>query len=297
MMATTFFVTGFYPPPVERVAGDPPDEAPICARDVNGDAAFIGALHERHQIGLFALWPTLVQALDRLHIVLQQHDLESAEVERAARVCERGALLFLRNVLLSTGVVPAGDSDWPTSIERTCTRFGEAHAAFAHTDLRRSERMYNIWVPIDDVVETEPLLFFHASPRADTEPYCVLQDKAHHLPLALAGEGEWFFFGGMRRGQAAIFPGDGGEDGGVFHASALSSAEPVPAPCFHASAGVSCGSRRSFDVREFATRATQAQTEQQHCKEHVGKGREAAAAAALQQLAEQRAAWEGALTD
>ena len=115
------------------------------------------ALHPQLQCGRFELWPSLkhaVQALRRVRAAAAEvHESNADARAEAARTveahmsaCEHGALLFLRHVLMTEHVgLPCGE--WPHHTGRTCERFGEAYASFAHTDLRLpSLRLFNIWV-------------------------------------------------------------------------------------------------------------------------------------------------------
>lgn len=240
------FKTGFFPAAASREdLPIVPDEGEVNALDVAGDPAFNGQLHPSLGFGRFELWPSLGAALGALGAALadaaargvEELD-EDAAVARRLAVCERGALLFLRRVLLGArgggGLCPA--FEWAQRAPRTCPRFGEAHANFAHTDLRLGEglRMYNVWVPVR-AVESEPLLLGALGPACAYD-WRRARDRAHHLPRDSA-DVAWYFFGGMRVGEAVIFPGDGGGgERGIFHASAWPTS----------------GARASFDSREIA---------------------------------------------
>jgi len=98
--------------------------------------------------------------------------------------------------------------------------------------------MYNIWVPVANVA-SEPLLLFAANAEVQAAvDWTAARDKAHHLPIESAADGEWYHWPRLAVGQALIFPGDGGghrpEGVGIFHCSAMAS----------------LGTRQSFDVRE-----------------------------------------------
>lgn len=159
--------------------------------------------------------------------------------------------------------------DWPHHTPRTCERFGEAYATFAHTDLRVAGlTMYNIWVPLA-AVHSAPLLLFAASSAVEA-PWWRPQDKACHLPSHEAAHGDWYIFPRTSLGQAIIFPGDGGRtDGcGLFHGAAWEEG---------------C-ERQSFDVREFVVPAAP-----------MEEGGSDARAPAEQRLAAETAAWQSEL--
>ena len=220
------FTTGFFDP-ASRAAGEttPDDEVVMCA-DAAADAEFVNGLHPHLGFGRFELWPTLQNLLGQ-----REHSDSWLEL------CERGALLFLRTVLLESVGIPRFD-EWcgPLTTPRVCERFGDAYAPFVHTDLRVGGfKMYNIWVPVRDI-DSEPLLLCAAAPGADDERWRKPSETACHLPPSCAHEAAWYYFGGTRRGHAILFPGDGGEAG-----------------IFHASAWVSHSERHSFDCREFVS--------------------------------------------
>ena len=229
------FTTGFYDAAARAAGQLGLEECQISAIDTTGDPEYTERLHELG-FGSFELPPQLAASLRHLSDALTE---PSPEAECWIRVCERGALHFLQRTLLSAGVgVPC--FEWAHATDRTCTRFAEAHAAFAHTDLRVDGlTMYNIWVPLCTEVVSEPLLLFVAASQIDCSSWREPRDKAHHLPRHCAEDGEWRFFSGMGRGRCVIFPGDGGAEGRIFHASASATT----------------GHRRSFDVREFVVPA------------------------------------------
>ena len=237
------FTTGTYPTP--REAGALPDTLDVLATDVSDDNAFCSCLHKIHGFGRFEVPILLEKALGSLHSALTQANDE--DIDKWTCLCERGALLFLQHVLLEQGIgIP--QFEWKHATPRTCTRFGEGFAPFAHTDLRiGSRRLYNIWVPVDPDVISDPLLLLHLR-DADCTAFCAASDKAHHLPAELSERGEWFFFDGMRQGHVLIFPGDGGEDGSLFHAAA------VPGADTGGSGGTAA--RATFDVRELVASST-----------------------------------------
>ena len=88
----------------------------VNALDVAADPLFNGQLHPSLGFGRFELWPALRAALDALGAALADaaaRDVEAldedAAVARWLALCERGALAFLRNVLLASraGCCPA----------------------------------------------------------------------------------------------------------------------------------------------------------------------------------------------
>lgn len=227
------FTTGFFDP-VARAAGETvPDELTIAARDSSLDEAFNDRLHIELHFGKFTLWPTLTFALAHLrHSIVTD---TGACDEQLLHLCEQGALLFLRGVLLRHGFLP--HYEWPEdATPRTCARFGEAYASFAHYDVRLPDlRLWNLWVPIAPVT-SEPLLLFAGQPAAMDGTWRHSTHKARHLPPSEATNGEWHCFRDLQPGFAVIFPGDGGADD--------------HRPIFHASAWASEHRRMSFDVRE-----------------------------------------------
>ena len=190
---SSMLTTGFFSAEA-RAAGDlTPDEAVVTALDMTIE--FVqNKLHPTYDFGCFDLWPTLTSALHHLAAELEVNGVpEEGCASPWAEACEQGALLFLRAVLLQQrGFIGVPIFEWPHDIAQTCERFGEAYAAFAHTDLRVCNRpMYNIWVPVTDV-DSEPLLLFAAgSEVADFVDWRAAQPRAHHLPIECAHRGEW----------------------------------------------------------------------------------------------------------
>ena len=258
------FTTGFFDP-ASRAAGETiPDEVTVSAIDIATDASFTNSLHPQLSFGRFDLWPKLTQAIALL---------DKTRSEELAQVCERGALLFLREVLLKHSIGVPLFEEWPApeTTPRICERFGEGYAPFCHTDLRMANAsMYNIWIPVSDTVATEPLLIFAAAPDGSAS-WRKPSDTACHLPPTCANEGDWYHTASLRRGQALIFPGDGGDgERGIFHASAAPDGE---------------GTRASFDCREFV-----------NTLEHYVKGPAVdltmLSVRAADRLADDRKAWE-----
>ena len=235
--------TGFYSA-ASRAAGQlTPDDAVVYAVDATRLPQLQNTLHPKLDFGCFDLWPSLTGALHELAREIELRGVpEEHEPPRPwAQACEHGALLFLRSVLLSErSTLGLPLFEWPVGMTpQTCQRFGEAFAAFAHTDLRVAERpMYNLWVPVANV-DSEPLLLFAAGPNVDElVDWRAARDRAHHLPIEGAGEGDWYHWPQLPVGRAIIFPGDGGG-----HC-------PGAPGIFHCSAWASLGTRLSFDVRE-----------------------------------------------
>ena len=227
------FVTGFFDPEARAAGETVPDAVTVVAENLAQDQSFHGKLNEHLHMGRFDLPPNLTRAIDALR---EKHNIDGEhECETWFRVCERGALLFLRGVLLQAGKLP--HYEWPTdATPRSCQRFGEAFASFCHYDMRlHGLRLWNIWIPVRTVA-SEPLLFFSADPSA-AEGWREPIHKARHLLPSDAHAGSWYFWDDMQPGQALVFPGDGGASGSE---RAL----------FHASAWVTLNERQSFDVRE-----------------------------------------------
>ena len=234
--------TGFFDAAARAEGQLTPDEATVHVRDANALCAS-DTVHPQLDFGRFRLWPKLTAALRNLAGELAAHGVpEEFEQRPWAQACEEGALLFLRSVLLDQHHmlgVPANDA-WPDELsDRCCERFGEAYASFAHTDLRvAGQCVYNIWVPVANV-ESEHLLLFAANAEVDAAvEFRAARNKAHHLPMACAELGEWYYFPGLTVGDALIFPGDGGGH------------KPDSRGIFHCSEWASAGTRQSFDVRE-----------------------------------------------
>ena len=239
---STQFTTGFFDAAARAAGETTPDEATVSAANASLDSAFVNRLHTALGFGRFDLWPRLSQALQ----ILQRVHATSSDIEQWSRLCQQGALLYLRSTLLQEGLVP--HFEWPDgATPRTCERFGEAFATFAHYDLRLQDlSLYNIWVPISHA-DAEPLLLFAADASFDgawREP----SFKARQLQPHEAQCGSWYYFHGLMTGQALIFPGDGGSgQRGLFHASAWAKDAQW--------ATSSEGSRSSFDVRELVKHA------------------------------------------
>lgn len=233
--------TGFYDPR----ESDLPEEGDVRAIDAGTRPDFsINSLHPTLDVGCFTLPPLLTKAIEALaHELARRGPPEEGEAIPWEHECEQGALLFLRRVLLEQrSALGTPLWEWPLgeAPPRVCRRYGEAHAAFAHTDLRLAERpMYNLWIPLEDQVRSEPLLLFAAADEvAEHVDWRRAKPTAHHLPRACADMGEWLHWPRLARGQALIFPGDGGGHlrGGLG--------------IFHGSAWATEGTRQSFDVRE-----------------------------------------------
>jgi hypothetical protein len=186
-----------------RAAGDLwPDPLDVLAADAAAEIA-PDSLHPTLRFGRFNLWPLLQRALQSLHYALAGE--QSGEW---FGLCERGALLFLRTVLLRERVGVPLFEEWraPESTPRVCERVGEAFASFAHTDLRIADAaMYNVWVPLAEV-SSEPLLLC-AVAESGGGAWRSPSEKAHHLDPRDASSADWYHFDATRRGHAIIFPG------------------------------------------------------------------------------------------
>ena len=275
--------TGFYSA-AARAAGElTPDGGTVSVHDASASPEFDNMLHPECQFGCFDLPAKLTAALRLLAVQVALHGGDGDSGARfLTQTCEQGALLFLRSVLLDHSKVPL--FEWPHETPRVCERFGEAYASFAHTDLRVADLpMFNIWVPIADV-QSEQLLLFAAQPDGRAR-WMEAADKAHHLPIEKAGDGTWYYFPHLCVGQALIFPGDGGHGAG----------RPG---IFHCSAWETCGTRQSFDVREFVrpTSVCEAADGDERRAEDA-QAHQRAADQARELLARQWAEWEVALRD
>lgn len=229
------FTTGFFDPTARAAGETMPDVLTVQAKDLSHSPDFHNRLHKRLNFGRFELWPKLTKVIDRLRrTIASASDGEDVDPHLVS-VCQQGALLYLRSILLPLGLLPHYDWDSVTTVPRCCERFGDGYASFAHYDLRLPHlRIWNLWVPVSPV-GSEPLLLF-ATDAMDGS-WRVPTATARHLPPAEAAraKGEWYYFRGLRPGQAILFPGDGGSGAhGIFHASASSTS----------------GTRVSFDVRE-----------------------------------------------
>jgi|EP00966_Prymnesium_polylepis_P321877 hypothetical protein len=248
----------------DRAAGIlTPDMLSVTANDATADAAFNEALHPTLRSGRFELWPLLTAALAALRAA--HLNCATNDFERWMRLCEEGALCFVRRVGLSAGL-GRPLFEWRHHTPRTCERFGEAFASFAHTDLRIANlEMLNIWVPVSDTV-SEPLLLFAAGVAVDRHlcAWSTPADKACQLPPCFADAGTWFHWPGTRLGHAIVFPGDGGDAAGPG--------------IFHGSASETSGQRLSFDARECFDAAPAAESQ--------------AFADAEARLAKEKAEWE-----
>ena len=224
------FTTGFFSAEARAAGETTPEWSEITATDLSRNASCSNQLNRELQIGKFALPWALARAIRKLPL----HSEDASFVE----LCERGVRIFLRGVLLQAGY--RLHYAWPEHVTpRTCERFGEAFATFAHYDVRLSGfRMFNAWVPINPV-DTSPLLFFAANPDVMDGAWKEPTPKARHVAPTDAMRGDWYFFGGLDPGSILVFPGDGGVGPrGLFHGSALAEDDTR---------------RWSFDVRELVT--------------------------------------------
>lgn len=79
-----------------------PDEGKVCAADASALPLAANRLHPELQFGRFDLWPSLVRALEALARELRAREASGSEEPVAMmELCESGALLFLRHVLLA----------------------------------------------------------------------------------------------------------------------------------------------------------------------------------------------------